>query len=170
MQSLAVVRTGLEAEQAKMDVISNNLANVNTTGFKRMRPVFSDLLYQDPTQAGGFTSQATNYPSGLQQGTGANVVATEPRSHRGAWSRPEMPSILRSTGRDIFRSCYRRVRLPIPVTAAFRSVRRGRSLMPRAISCSRRLLFRVTRKASRLGTTVPSAFRSSVRPSRRRSV
>src|ERR1700757_1991482 len=53
MQSLAVVRTGLEAEQAKMDVISNNLANVNTTGFKRMRPVFSDLLYQDPTQAGG---------------------------------------------------------------------------------------------------------------------
>ena len=84
MQSLAVVRTGLEAEQAKMDVISNNLANVNTTGFKRMRPVFSDLLYQDPTQAGGFTSQATNYPSGLQQGTGANVVATEPMVTQGS--------------------------------------------------------------------------------------
>ncbi len=78
MQSLAVVRTGLEGEQTKMDVISNNLANLNTTGFKRMRPVFADLLYEDQTQAGGFTSQATNYPSGLQQGTGANVVATEP--------------------------------------------------------------------------------------------
>ena len=78
MQSLAVVRTGLEGEQTKMDVISNNLANINTTGFKRMRPVFSDLFYENQTQAGGFTSQATNYPSGLQQGTGANVVATEP--------------------------------------------------------------------------------------------
>ncbi|MBV9551551.1 MAG: flagellar basal-body rod protein FlgG [Alphaproteobacteria bacterium] len=61
-----------------MDVIANNLANINTSGFKRMRPVFNDLLYQSPTQVGGFTSQATNYPSGLQQGTGANVVATEP--------------------------------------------------------------------------------------------
>src|SRR6516165_11945451 len=78
MQSLAVVRTGLESEQAKMDVISNNLANINTTGFKKMRPVFADLLYEDQTPSGGFTSQATNYPSGLQQGTGANAVATEP--------------------------------------------------------------------------------------------
>jgi flagellar basal-body rod protein FlgG len=78
LQSLAVVRTGLEGNQTKMDVISNNLANINTTGFKKMRPVFHDLLYQDLTQPGGFTSQATNYPSGLQQGTGANVVATTP--------------------------------------------------------------------------------------------
>src|ERR1700722_7967010 len=78
MQSLAVVRTGLEGEQTKMDLISNNLANINTTGFKKMRPIFQDLLYENQTQAGGFTSQATNYPSGLQQGTGANVVATEP--------------------------------------------------------------------------------------------
>jgi flagellar basal-body rod protein FlgG len=78
MQSLAVVRTGLEGEQTKMDLISNNLANINTTGFKKMRPIFQDLLYQNQTQAGGFTSQATNYPSGLQEGTGANVVATEP--------------------------------------------------------------------------------------------
>ncbi|HEY1795512.1 MAG TPA: flagellar hook-basal body complex protein, partial [Stellaceae bacterium] len=78
MQSLAVVRTGLEGEQTKMDVISNNLANINTAGFKKMRPIFNDLLYQNQTQPGGFTSQATNYPSGLQQGTGANVIATEP--------------------------------------------------------------------------------------------
>jgi flagellar basal-body rod protein FlgG len=84
MQSLAVVRTGLEGEQTNMDVISNNLANINTTGFKKMRPVFADLLYEDQTQAGGFTSQATNYPSGLQQGTGANVVATEPMITQGS--------------------------------------------------------------------------------------
>lgn len=78
MQSLAVVRTGLEGSQTKMDVISNNLANINTAGFKKMRPIFTDLLYQNTAQPGGFTSQATNYPSGLQLGTGANVVATEP--------------------------------------------------------------------------------------------
>jgi flagellar basal-body rod protein FlgG len=78
MQSLAVVRTGLEGAQTKMDLISNNLANINTTGFKKMRPVFNDLLYENTAQAGGFTSQATNSPTGLQQGTGANVVATEP--------------------------------------------------------------------------------------------
>ena len=73
MESLAVVRTGLEGEQSKMDVISNNLANINTTGFKKVRAVFADLLYQDPTQVGGFTSQATNYPSGLQQGQNFTV-------------------------------------------------------------------------------------------------
>jgi flagellar basal-body rod protein FlgG len=84
MESLAVVRTGLEGEQTKMDVISNNLANINTTGFKQVRPIFADLLYQTATQAGGFTSQATNYPSGLQQGTGANVVATEPIDTQGS--------------------------------------------------------------------------------------
>jgi flagellar basal-body rod protein FlgG len=84
IQSLAVVRTGLEGEQTKMDVIANNLANINTTGFKRMRPVFADLLYQNRAQAGGFTSQATNYPSGLQQGTGANVIATVPIATQGS--------------------------------------------------------------------------------------
>ena len=47
MQSLAVVRTGLEGAQTKMDVISNNLANINTTGFKKMRPIFHDLLYEN---------------------------------------------------------------------------------------------------------------------------
>ena len=48
MQSLAVVRTGLEGEQTKMDIISNNLANINTTGFKKMRPIFQGLLYEEP--------------------------------------------------------------------------------------------------------------------------
>ena len=78
IQSLAIVRTGLEGEQTKMDVIANNMANLNTAGFKSIRPIFQDLLYQNATQAGGFTSQNTNYPSGLQTGTGANVISTEP--------------------------------------------------------------------------------------------
>src|SRR5487761_726209 len=74
IQSLAIVRTGLEGEQTKMDVIANNLANLNTAGFKTIRPVFQDLLYQNATQAGGFTSQNTNYPSGQQTGNALDLA------------------------------------------------------------------------------------------------
>jgi len=51
--ALWVSKTGLDAQQARMNVISNNLANVSTTGFKRDRAVFEDLLYQNIRQAGG---------------------------------------------------------------------------------------------------------------------
>ena len=77
IRSLYVAKTGLEAEQTRMDVIANNLANVNTTGFKGARAVFQDLLYQNLTQPGAQSSQSTQYPSGLQLGTGVRPVATE---------------------------------------------------------------------------------------------
>ena len=76
-QALAIAKTGLEAQQTRMSVISNNLANVNTTGFKRSAAIFQDLLYQNMRQAGGQTSQDTQLPSGLMLGTGTKVVATE---------------------------------------------------------------------------------------------
>jgi flagellar basal-body rod protein FlgG len=77
IRSLYVAKTGLEAEQTRMDVIANNLANVNTSGFKGSRAVFQDLLYQNLTQPGAQSSQSTQYPSGLQLGTGVRSVATE---------------------------------------------------------------------------------------------
>ena len=77
MKSLWVAKTGLEAQQTRMSVISNNLANVNTNGFKRDRAVFEDLLYQNVRQAGAQSSQDTRLPSGLQLGTGVRTVATE---------------------------------------------------------------------------------------------
>ena len=77
IRSLYVAATGLQAQQTNMDVISNNLANVNTTGFKSARTVFQDLLYQNLTQPGAQSSQTTMYPSGLQLGTGVTPVATE---------------------------------------------------------------------------------------------
>ncbi|MEQ1803378.1 MAG: flagellar basal-body rod protein FlgG [Gammaproteobacteria bacterium] len=77
MEALWVAKTGLDAQQTRMSVVSNNLANVNTTGFKRGRAVFEDLLYQNVTQAGGATSQNTESPTGLSIGTGVRVVATE---------------------------------------------------------------------------------------------
>jgi flagellar basal-body rod protein FlgG len=75
--ALWIAKTGLDAQQTRMGVISNNLANVNTTGFKRDRAVFEDLMYQNIRQVGGQSSQDTQLPSGLSLGTGVRVVATE---------------------------------------------------------------------------------------------
>ena len=77
IRSLYIAQTGLEAQQTQMDVIANTLANVNTTGFKKSRAVFQDLLYQNLRQPGAQSSQNTQYPSGLQLGTGVRPVATE---------------------------------------------------------------------------------------------
>ncbi len=77
IRSLWIAKTGLDAQQTQMDVISNNLANVSTTGFKRARAVFEDLLYQTLRQPGAQSSQQSQLPSGLQIGTGVKPVATE---------------------------------------------------------------------------------------------
>ena len=76
-QGLWVAKTGLDAQQTRMAVVANNLANVNTTGFKQDRAVFEDLLYQNIRQSGGQSSQDTVLPSGMSLGTGVRVVATE---------------------------------------------------------------------------------------------
>jgi flagellar basal-body rod protein FlgG len=76
IRSLWISKTGLEAQQFNVDVISNNLANVATNGFKRQRAIFDDLLYQTLRQPGAQSSQITQYPSGLQVGTGVTPVAT----------------------------------------------------------------------------------------------
>ncbi|HEV2701430.1 MAG TPA: flagellar basal-body rod protein FlgG [Steroidobacteraceae bacterium] len=82
--ALWAAKTGLDAQQTQMTVTANNLANVNTNGFKKSRAVFNDLLYQNVTQVGGSTSDTTSYPSGLQLGTGVRVVATEPSFTQGS--------------------------------------------------------------------------------------
>ncbi len=76
-KAMWVAMTGLEAQQTRMGVISNNLANVNTTGFKKDRALFEDLLYQNVRQAGAQASQDTQLPSGLMLGTGVRTVATQ---------------------------------------------------------------------------------------------
>ncbi len=76
-QSMWVSMTGLDAQQTNMTVISNNLANVNTVGFKQGRAVFEDLLYQTVRQPGAQSSQDTQLSSGLMLGTGVRTVATE---------------------------------------------------------------------------------------------
>jgi len=81
--SMWVAKTGLDAQQTRLSVISNNLANVNTTGFKRDRAMFEDLLYQNLRQAGGQTAQTTQSPTCLMIGTGTRIVATEKNHAQG---------------------------------------------------------------------------------------
>lgn len=76
-QALWIAKTGLDAQQTRMSVIANNLANVNTTGYKMSRPVFNDLLYQTVRQPGAQSSQNTEIPSGLMIGTGVRTMSTQ---------------------------------------------------------------------------------------------
>jgi len=82
-QALWIAKTGLDAQQTKMSVISNNLANVNTTGFKQDRAVFEDLLYINVRQPGAQSTANTELPSGLMIGTGVRTVATEKQHTQG---------------------------------------------------------------------------------------
>jgi len=75
--ALWVAKTGLDAQQQRLSIVSNNLANVATHGFKRDRAVFEDLLYQNVRQPGSQSSQDTILPSGLLLGTGVRTVATQ---------------------------------------------------------------------------------------------
>ncbi|MDP3871391.1 MAG: flagellar basal-body rod protein FlgG [Methyloversatilis sp.] len=77
IRSLWIARTGMDAHQTQLDVITNNLANVSTNGFKRARAVFEDLLYQTMRQPGALNTQQNTIPSGLQIGTGVRPVATQ---------------------------------------------------------------------------------------------
>ena len=105
--SLWVAKTGLDAQQTRMQVVSNNLANANTNGFKRDRAAFEDLLYQNVKQVGGQTSQQTRSPSGLQVGTGVRVVATEKVFQQGNMAQTGNALDVGINGRGFFQ-----VRLP----------------------------------------------------------
>ena len=100
--SLWVAKTGLDAQQTRMNVISNNLANVNTTGFKRDRAVFEDLLYQNVKQPGGQTTNNTLSPTGLMLGTGVKINATEKLHLQGNLINTQSPLDLAIMGNGFF--------------------------------------------------------------------
>jgi flagellar basal-body rod protein FlgG len=82
--ALHVARTGLDAQDQRMRVIANNLANVGTTGYKRDRANFATLAYQDARIAGQQSSTETSYATGLNLGTGVGVQSTTRISTQGA--------------------------------------------------------------------------------------
>lgn len=100
--ALWAAKTGLDAQQTRMTVVSHNLANVNTSGFKKGRAVFEDLLYQNVRQVGAATSQDTQAPSGLALGTGVRVVATEKLYTQGSLSQTGNSMDLAIQGRGFF--------------------------------------------------------------------
>ena len=81
--ALWIAKTGLEAQQNRLGVISNNLANANTTGFKRSRIQFADLLYQNIRQVGAANTQDSTLPTGLTLGTGVRTVSTAKNHEQG---------------------------------------------------------------------------------------
>ncbi len=83
MRSLWTSKTGMEAQQTQLDVISHNLANVATNGYKKSHAVFEDLMYQNLRQTGASSSEQTQLPTGLQVGLGVRTVATSRQFSQG---------------------------------------------------------------------------------------
>jgi flagellar basal-body rod protein FlgG len=84
INSLWISKTGMEAQQMQLDVISNNLANASTNGYKRSHAVFEDLMYQNLRQVGSNTGEQSTLPTGLQVGLGVRTVATSRNFSQGS--------------------------------------------------------------------------------------
>jgi flagellar basal-body rod protein FlgG len=102
IRSLWIAKTGLDAQQTNLDVISHNLANVSTNGYKRQRAVFEDLLYQNMRQAGGAAAQQTQVPSGLQLGVGVRPISTEHIHTQGSLQRTDNALDMAINGNGFF--------------------------------------------------------------------
>ncbi len=77
LRSLFIAATGMEAQKLNIDVIANNLANVNTVGFKKSRADFQELFYQDIKTPGATSAEGSEVPSGIQMGLGVRPVAVQ---------------------------------------------------------------------------------------------
>jgi flagellar basal-body rod protein FlgG len=102
IRSLWIAKTGLDAQQTNLDVISNNLANAATAGYKRVKPVFEDLLYQTLRAAGGPTGGQSQAPSGLQVGTGVRAGAAERMFLQGNLTQTGNPLDMAINGQGFF--------------------------------------------------------------------
>jgi len=100
--ALWVSKSGLEAQDLALTTVSNNLANVSTTGFKKDRPVFEDLLYQIKRQPGANSSADTRLPSGLQVGTGVRTAGTQKVFTTGTLQLTDQPLDMAVNGRGFF--------------------------------------------------------------------
>lgn len=102
LRALSTIATGLEAQQTNMDVIANNLANVNTSGFKRDQAEFQSLLYQNQIQPGAQSTVNTQYPSGLDLGTGVRIASTKKIETQGNLQQTSNPLDLAINGSGYF--------------------------------------------------------------------
>jgi len=104
MQALNIAASGMLAQELNVEVISNNIANMQTTGFKKQRADFQDLLYQNLRQVGSSTSDAGNLlPTGVQVGSGVRVVATPRNMSQGTLQSTANETDLAINGEGFFR-------------------------------------------------------------------
>lgn len=103
LRSLNTAATGMDSQQQLIDTLSNNLANVNTIGFKASRANFQDLLYQNIRAPGLQTTTGTIAPSGIQIGNGSKLVSVEKSFEEGAIKVTNKDTDLAITGKGFFR-------------------------------------------------------------------
>jgi flagellar basal-body rod protein FlgG len=130
IRALYSAASGLEAQQLNIDIIANNLANVNTAGFKQSRSEFQDLLYQNVRASGAASTSSTDIPVGLQVGLGSKPVATSRLFSQGDFRQTGNPLDMVVEGNGFFQ-----VRLPSGETGytragAFHLNREGSMVTP----------------------------------------
>jgi len=102
VRALWTSATGMRAQQLRMDVISNNISNVNTSGFKKSRPDFQDLLYQNLRTAGSASTASLQFPTGLQVGLGTKNIAIQKNFSQGDFKETGNPLDLVIEGKGFF--------------------------------------------------------------------
>ena len=102
MRSLWTASTGMDAQQFRIDVIAHNLANVNTSGFKKTRADYQDLLYQEMKSSGASSSPSTIVPTGIHVGQGVKVVSTSKLFTQGNYQQTQNPLDLTIEGKGFF--------------------------------------------------------------------
>jgi flagellar basal-body rod protein FlgG len=103
MRSLWTAASGMVGQQFNIDTISNNLSNVNTTGFKKQRAEFEDLLYHTVLSAGTPATEVTEIPTGIQVGHGVKVAATQKMFEQGSLQATENKLDLALEGEGFFK-------------------------------------------------------------------
>ena len=103
MRSLWTAATGMAAQQTNMDIIANNLANANTTGYKRSRGNFEDLMYQNILPAGSDTANNTKIPSGIQLGMGTKTASVDKIFAQGNFTQTDNNLDLAIEGKGFFK-------------------------------------------------------------------
>jgi flagellar basal-body rod protein FlgG len=115
-RAIYTAASGMEAQVLNLDNVANNLANVNTTGFRRRRLQFQDLVYQNIIAPGAASSQQTNYPTGLQIGLGSRTASSEIIQQQGDYNETGNPLDVMIEGQGFFQ-----VQLPTGELAYTRS-------------------------------------------------
>lgn len=102
IRSLYTAATGMEAQRLNIDVVANNLANVNTAGYKRSRADFQDLIYQTISEPGATSAEGMQIPSGIQVGLGVRTIAVQKMFEQGDFSATGNPLDLVIEGDGFF--------------------------------------------------------------------